>query len=79
MKTVCIFRVLLTILIRPNECFSVVAYSGLNRNINHTCYGVPFVAQQVTTQLVIHEDAGSIPGLDQWAGIPCCCGCGVGK
>ena len=28
--------------------------------------GVPFVAQQVKDPTSIHEDAGSIPGLDQW-------------
>ena len=28
--------------------------------------GVHIVAQRVTNPTSIHEDAGSIPGLDQW-------------
>ena len=28
--------------------------------------GVPIVAQKVENPASIHEDAGSIPGLDQW-------------
>jgi len=28
--------------------------------------GVPVVAQQVKNPTSIHEDASSIPGLDQW-------------
>ena len=30
--------------------------------------GVPIVSQQVKNPNSIHEDAGSIPGLAQWAG-----------
>ena len=56
--------------------------------------GVPIVAQQVKNPASIHEDAGLIPGLAQWAKDPtlpqavvevadaawilCCCGYGVG-
>ena len=28
--------------------------------------GVPVMAQQVTNQTSIHEDAGSVPSLAQW-------------
>ena len=29
-------------------------------------FGVPVVAQQVKKPTSIHQDVGSIPGLDQW-------------
>jgi len=32
-----------------------------------TTVGVPVVAQRVQNPTSIHEDAGSIPGLTQWA------------
>ena len=32
--------------------------------------GVPFVAQQVKNPATIHEDVGSIPGLNQWVKDP---------
>ena len=31
---------------------------------------VPFVAQQLTNLTRVHEDLGSIPGLDQWVNDP---------
>ena len=56
--------------------------------------GVPIVAQLVKNLSSIQEDAGLIPGLNQWVKdqvlpqvmvwaadsvwIPCCCGCVVG-
>ena len=56
--------------------------------------GVAFVAQWVKNPTRIHENAGLIPDLAQWvkdpvlpqvvaqvadaAGIPCCCGYGIG-
>ena len=32
--------------------------------------GVPVVAQQIKNPTSIHEDAGLVPGLAQWAGEP---------
>ena len=38
---------------------------NVNKNIDR---GAPIVAQQVTNQTSIQENAGSIPGLAQWVG-----------
>ena len=35
-------------------------------HFNTALMGVPIVAQWVKNPTSIHEDAGSIPGLDQW-------------
>ena len=44
--------------------------TGKNENGKTECQGVPVVALWVTNLPSIHEDAGSIPGLDQWAKYP---------
>ena len=39
---------------------------SITLTINNVINGIPIVAQQVSNPASIHEDAGSIPGLDQW-------------
>ena len=46
---------------------------------NEEIPGIPVVAQGVINPISIHNDAGSIPGLDQWVKIQCNCGCSVGQ
>ena len=41
--------------------------TGRGQQYNKTT-GIPSVAQWLTNLTRIHEDAGSIPGLAQWAG-----------
>ena len=64
------------------------------QNVKKKHVGVPIVAQWVKNLNNMHEDVGSIPGFTQWvkdlallqavvqvedtAGIPHYCGCGVG-
>ena len=45
------------------KCFTYEENSRLSTKI-------PFVAQLIKTPISIHEDAGSIPGLTQWARNP---------
>ena len=41
--------------------------SNANVNVkNKMRLEAPFVAQRLTIRTRIHEDVGSIPGLDQW-------------
>ena len=43
---------------------------GYFKQTNKTSPGVPFVVQRVKNPTSVHEDAGSIPGLTQWAQDP---------
>ena len=47
-----------------NMIISIGARNAFNK-IQHP-FRVPFVAQQLTKQTSIHDDAGLIPGLTQW-------------
>ena len=76
----------------PDPCWVGIQ---LKESIKTAWWGVPVVAQWLTNPTRNNEVSGSIPGLAQevkhlalpWAvvyvadaaGIPCCCGCGVGR
>ena len=46
-----------------NESAMYINKVSLNKKTHN---GVPFTAQWLTNRNRIHEDAGLIPGLDQW-------------
>ena len=52
---------------------------GASNSFKKYAVEVPLVAQQVKNLASVHEDVGSIPGLDQWVkGLGVAFNCGVG-
>ena len=57
---------------KPFGSFAVgnILIGEVSPSLNKTHIGVPVMPQQLTNLTGIHEDAGSIPGLDQWVKDP---------